>query len=83
MQHSSINIFRYLYCIVLCFLFIFYLSCSKKSPTDPKPPEEKEPELELISSVSIQVDEPSGLCFSIDKNNLWTVSDKNLILMVL
>jgi len=61
--------------LVICFVFLLISNCSEKSPTDSNPPEETGPELNLISTVNIQVDEPSGLCFSLDKSYLWTVSD--------
>lgn len=50
-------------------------SCTEESPAEPETPVEEGPRLELISSINIQVYEPSGLCFSLDKKSLWTVSD--------
>lgn len=70
------NFLRHIICISLCLISLFIFSCTEKSPAEPDPPEKGEPELELITSVNIQVDEPSGLCFSIDKKFLWTVSDQ-------
>jgi len=69
---KSLNIVNIL---VICFVFLLISNCSEKLPTDSNPPEETGPELKLVSTVNIQVDEPSGLCFSIDKSFLWTVSD--------
>ncbi|MEN8005764.1 MAG: SdiA-regulated domain-containing protein [Candidatus Krumholzibacteriota bacterium] len=55
---------------------ILISGCADNTPTETEPPPQEEPELELISTVNIHVDEPSGLCFSIDKQALWTVSDQ-------
>ncbi len=55
---------------------VLILACSDETPTVTDPPPQVEPRLELISTANIQVDEPSGLCFSIDNKSLWTVSDR-------
>jgi len=47
------------------------ISCLQKSPTTANIPE-----LKLVSSVKMNVDEPSGLCLSLDAKTLWTVSDR-------
>jgi len=62
----------------LIWLSIILISgCSDETPTEtPPPPPPAGPKLELVSEVNIQVDEPSGLCFSSDKGSLWTVSDQ-------
>ncbi len=65
-----------LVCAVLSPTSLFVSGCSEDTPAVTDPPEERESELELISQVRIQVDEPSGLCFSLDKKSLWTVSDQ-------
>jgi len=75
MKDLSGNIHKILKFLVVCFTFLQIWNCSEKSPTDSDPIVDNVPRLELVSTVNIQVDEPSGLCFSIDKSFLWTVSD--------
>jgi len=75
MKHSINNISSYVVYIFLILSFFLILGCADKKPTEIEPPPTEEPKLELISSVNLQVDEPSGLCFSIGKTFLWTVSD--------
>ena len=73
------SLVKFLIFFICAFLFsfsVFTLSCSEKTPAEPNPPEEQEPKLELLSTVNIQVDEPSGLCFTIDRKALWAVSDQ-------
>lgn len=70
------NVSRFLVFMILCLSSFFVSGCAEKTPTETDPPPEEGPGLELISTVNIQVDEPSGLCFSIDKEFLWTVSDQ-------
>ncbi len=70
------NFSRFLVFILLILFVFFVFGCAEKKPTQTDPPPKEEPKLELISAVDIQVDEPSGLCFSLNKKNLWTVSDK-------
>ncbi len=62
--------------VFLLLFFVFILGCAEKKHTESDPPPNEEHKLELISAVNIQVDEPSRLCFSLNKKNLWTVSDK-------
>jgi uncharacterized protein YjiK len=77
MQILLINNFsRFSIFIFLILSFFLILGCTDKKPTESEPPAEEKPKLELISTVNIQVNEPSGLCFSIDKKFLWTVSDQ-------
>ncbi|MEN8193844.1 MAG: SdiA-regulated domain-containing protein [Bacteroidota bacterium] len=66
---------HYIFFIFFFIISLIAFSCTEKSPTDIDPPEQTEPKLELISSFNLQVDEPSGLCFSLDMESLWTVSD--------
>jgi len=56
---------------LIFFNFIFCISCSDNSPT-----EINTPRLKLLFDTRIFVDEPSGLCLSLDAANFWTVSDK-------
>lgn len=55
---------------------ILISGCADETPTETDLQPQEEPGLELISEVNIQVDEPSGLCFSSDMGSLWTVSDQ-------
>lgn len=57
--------------IVLFFTFFLCLYCSSKLPT-----ELNTPKLQLLYDTRIHVEEPSGLCLSLDAAHLWTVSDK-------
>ena len=51
-------------------IFTVFFGCKANVPA------ESEPTLELIDSYNLNVDEPSGLDLTPDKESLWTVSDK-------
>lgn len=53
---------------VVCVLF-FWIGCSGKDGTI------RYSELTLIASYPLDISDPSGLSFSVDRNALWTVSD--------
>jgi len=72
---TPIAICRFLRPLSMGLFLIIVLGCAENTPTEPETPSTNEPKLELISSANVQVDEPSGLCLSLDKKSLWTVSD--------
>ena len=66
--------FSFMINLVLCLGMFLSLNCSKDSPIIPGP--EEKPLLTLTAYYSLDIPEPSGLAFTIDGKNLWTVSDK-------
>lgn len=68
------NPFIKFYATILTLILIFFILLGCKNNPQKSPDKYK---LLLKNSVNLSVPEPSGLCFSSDKKNFWTVSDQN------
>ncbi|MBC8184072.1 SdiA-regulated domain-containing protein [candidate division KSB1 bacterium] len=62
-----------LFFIIWLLGLLIFAFCTKESSTKPKT---NEPYLKKEADYKLDVEEPSGLAFSVDGNFLWTISDK-------
>lgn len=58
--------------LYLCMISILFFACKEK-----KLPEQKSLNFELVRTISLKVQEPSGLDLTFNRDGFWTVSDEN------
>lgn len=71
-----INKINYKFVNIVIYASLIILSCNVNSDNNDKDNGNDEPEISLISSRLINIDEPSGLTYNNHKNELYVVTDK-------